>query len=1249
VPFRVFDFPMNLATDSPATYGAAAATQLFYWNNWMHDRLYELGFTEEAGNFQVDNFNRGGFGNDAVQADAQDGGGFNNANMATPPDGSEPRMQMYLFNGPTPDRDGSLDAEIILHEYTHGLSNRRVGGGVGIYELQPSGMGEGWSDFYGLALLAEAGDNLNGNFAAGGYMTYRFFGLTENYYFGIRRYPYTTDMSKNPLTFKDIDPSQAGSHPGIPINPVIGGGSADEVHNQGEVWCVTLWDVRANLIRQHGFSAGNLLALQLVTDGMNLSPANPTFLEARDGILQADQVLTGGANRNLLWAGFAKRGLGLSATAPDSSTTFGVQEAYDVPDTLVISPSGGFTARGNVGGPFAPLMQTFSLANAATNTTPWSASKTAGWLTLANDAGSLAPGASAPAVTVSVNASAYFLAAGIYTDDLTFSNHLTGVTQTRRIALSIGQPDFFTELFSQNDNDLQNQTLTFTPDGSPGFYTVCREPAAIFPTSPQRGKRIYLGVNNWGYITLAGPAQVSLYGRSTNAFYIGSNGYLTFNYGDTTPIPPLAAHFSQPRIAGLFTHLEPGTNGNISWQQLPDRVAVTFQDMTDGSGTNLNNFQIEMFYDGRIRLTHLTLGTRSGLVGLSRGVGQPVGFFESDLNAYPQCGPRLVVAAPLEVTEGNGTLAAQGRVSLPSPSVADVTVTLTSSDPGEVDVPATVVIPAGGTQATFDLFVTDDADLDGTQTAVIGASAASYNSGSVGLIIHDNESGQLTVALPPSVSEAAGVVAGVVSVISPVNGDVVVALASSTPLLIDVPAFVTIPSGTNTATFVASLANDTRINGARAAQITAQVRNWIDGTGTVTVLDDENLDLVVTVPAASGEGSGTLPGAGHVTIAGTLTTNLLVSLSSSDTSELIVPAATTIPAGQTSAAFDLTLVDDDELDGSRVVTLTANAPGFGNGSAVLSVTDDETPAVPDNPRPANLASNVPLTVVLGWGGGEGELIANGDFETGDLTGWQVTDVGSGLFRINDGTVDPASPDDPLPQFAGQFNAFVDQTGGGNHTLFQEIQISGSAATATLRWAHRIRNHATAFTEGQSFRVEIRDPDDSVLAVAFSTQPGDPFLQDWVEQSFDLSSFRGRTIRVAFIESDELYYFNAHVDNVSVRLSSPNPTLFDLRFGTNPIPGPAEFLGTTISNSWPLPSLAPLTRYYWQVVARRGGEAAGPVWQFTTRGVNHFSLSPVTETQHDTIPVCRDGHCPGRTGRGRQQLYRDGGLGPDVQC
>src|SRR5436305_13595973 len=115
--------------------------------------------------------------------------------MTTYPDGNSPRLELYIFDGPHPSRDAALDVQVVLHEYTHGLSNRRVGGGAGITALQSRGMGEGWSDWYALTLLSEPSDDVNGVYAHGGYVTYLLSGMTSNYYFGIRRYPYCTDLS----------------------------------------------------------------------------------------------------------------------------------------------------------------------------------------------------------------------------------------------------------------------------------------------------------------------------------------------------------------------------------------------------------------------------------------------------------------------------------------------------------------------------------------------------------------------------------------------------------------------------------------------------------------------------------------------------------------------------------------------------------------------------------------------------------------------------------------------------------------------------------------------------------------------------------------------------------------------------------------------------------------------------------------------------------------------------------------------
>jgi hypothetical protein len=168
-PYRVFDFPLDLGL-APSTYRNAAVTQLFYYCNRIHDVLYDFGFDEPAANFQNDNFGLGGAGGDRISADAQDGNGTNNANWnGTGTDGSFCWIQMYVFDAPAPDRDGDFDGDVVYHEYLHGVSIRLSGGTVS--GEQSGGMGEGWGDFYGVCMNAQPGDDPNGVYAMGGYIT----------------------------------------------------------------------------------------------------------------------------------------------------------------------------------------------------------------------------------------------------------------------------------------------------------------------------------------------------------------------------------------------------------------------------------------------------------------------------------------------------------------------------------------------------------------------------------------------------------------------------------------------------------------------------------------------------------------------------------------------------------------------------------------------------------------------------------------------------------------------------------------------------------------------------------------------------------------------------------------------------------------------------------------------------------------------------------------------------------------------
>ncbi|HWN93701.1 MAG TPA: M36 family metallopeptidase [Methylomirabilota bacterium] len=986
-PFRVFDFPMDPATDDPVAYRNAAAVQLFYVCNWMHDKLYELGFTEAAGNFQNNNFGRGGLGNDALHADAQDGGGTDNANMSTPPDGSPPRMQMYIFSGPTPRRDGDFDVEIVLHEYTHGLSNRRVGGGVGISALQSAGMGEGWSDWYGLALLSESGDNVNGNYAAGGYATYQFGSPTyrQNYYFGIRRYPYSTDMTKNPLTFKDIDPGQASSHPGVPINPIFGGGNAAEVHNQGEVWCVALWEARANLINKHGFTIGSQLILQLVTDGMNLSPADPNFLQARDAIILADLVNNGGANRNELWAAFAKRGMGANATSPSSSTTSGVHESYDLPDDLSIVPGSGFIANGPVGGPFSPNSTAFVLTNTGAAALSWTMANTSAWLNVSPAGGVLTPGGPVAIVTATLDApTAASLPMGIYSATVRFTNLTSGVGAGRPFILRIGQPDYFTEIFEAGDNDLSFSTFTFTPNGSASFYSACRESATNFPTDPAGGNFLSLDDDDFEQIILAGTNTVGIYNQRRNVLFVGSNGYLTMDSGDTDYVESAAEHLNLSRISALYDDLDPSDGGTISWQQLSNRVAVTFQGVPQYGGGGLSSFQFECFFDGRIRLTYLDVGARDGLAGLSEGLGAPFGFQEADLSALNPCTSPLLVTLPTNAIENADVLV--GHVNLPMAFATNFTVNLVSSDATEVTVPPSVTIAAGQTNGTFDVTIVNDAELDGTQIAVITASATGLVNGVANIAVHDDESTALQVLVLGNPVEGGGSRPGLVRASNVVEANVSVTLTSSDVTEIQIPPSVTILAGSTFASFPVTAVDDARIDGPQTVTVTAHVENWTNGSRLITVLDNETLNLTVTLPSSAIEFLGILTNAGAVQLTGTLPTNLTVSLLSSDLSEANVPPTATILAGQISGAFNITLVDDLLVDGGQPATVTASAAGWVSGFGTMTVLDDESPPVPFNPAPSHLASNVPANVNLSWDNGGVGITNEIYFDTVPLPG-----------------------------------------------------------------------------------------------------------------------------------------------------------------------------------------------------------------------------------------------------------------------
>ena len=316
---RDFTFPLQLGDGAPAVtnFSDAATVNLFYWVNRAHDFFYSLGFDESAGNFQRDNFNRGGVPGDPIYAYSQYGTAapqFVDLDRASfvqfrDEDGSQALMAIGLELSPAGLLyDNDFDASTILHEYSHGVSQRLVRQLNATF--QGGAMGEGWGDFFALDFLTPDGAPLDAAYPFGEYPD-------QTFGSGIRTHPYSTNTDVNPLTFADLARVDRANGP--------------EVHADGEIWAATLWEARAALIRQLGENEGRRRLRLLVIDAMKLAPPAPSMVDMRDAILIADRVNFKGASQDQLWSAFAKRGLG--ATAQSRPGAVHISASFDKPSS----------------------------------------------------------------------------------------------------------------------------------------------------------------------------------------------------------------------------------------------------------------------------------------------------------------------------------------------------------------------------------------------------------------------------------------------------------------------------------------------------------------------------------------------------------------------------------------------------------------------------------------------------------------------------------------------------------------------------------------------------------------------------------------------------------------------------------------------------------------------------------------------------------------------------------------------------
>jgi extracellular elastinolytic metalloproteinase len=354
-----FDSPQHNDID-------AARANLFAMHNRVHDFAYNLGFTEANWNAQDFNDARGGLENDSEQGNAQAGGvvggppnfpSRDNANQFTPADGMKPITNMYLWQPIaaafySPCVDGDYDMSVIAHEYTHAISNRMAGGpNAGLSGNQAQAMGESWSDLDAVEYLNENGYVPIGDenpFAVGPY-------VTGDHQAGIRNY----GMNHSPLNYSDVGYDFVCNDTRCE--------QQTQVHADGEIWSATNYDIRQAFIARYGAGnaalqvscargdtpvtacPGNRRWIQLMYDAWLLMPTGAvSMLDARNAMLAADQIRFNGVNQDILWNGFAHRGLGQGA-ASNGTQDFDPVPSFDSPyadeATVRFKPTGDASGR----------------------------------------------------------------------------------------------------------------------------------------------------------------------------------------------------------------------------------------------------------------------------------------------------------------------------------------------------------------------------------------------------------------------------------------------------------------------------------------------------------------------------------------------------------------------------------------------------------------------------------------------------------------------------------------------------------------------------------------------------------------------------------------------------------------------------------------------------------------------------------------------------------------------------------------
>ena len=616
-----------------------------------------------------------------------------------------------------------------------------------------------------------------------------------------------------------------------------------------------------------------------------------------------------------------------------------VAAALGTPDALAITSASTTTLTGTPGGPFAPASITYQLRNIGSAPLSWTATDDAPWLDLAPASGTLAPGAQIT-VLASPSAAALLLTPARHSGVLTFTNTGSGKVRTRALDLLI-KP--FTEVvFSETfDSGVLNPAFWAT-SGTGTWQTLVTN-----LNEPHSGTH---------HLTMDS-SEFGTYARNETTLTLDTSGRsglrLTFwarlHFFDSADTPPSDPFEDGADFDGLALSLD-----GVNWHELQPlrypHLGQSWQQFT---------LDLDAFLDARTLPYGPTLRLRFNHYAPYEIPFAGLAIDDIRIDRVLTHGLRLVLPESLAENSSPAT----ATLTANPPPITALTVTLASSEPTSLGVPATLTLQPGQTSATFALTPTDDPRRNGTRPVTLTAAATDWGTGSATLQLTDDEAAALTLSAPATLLEGASATATLTVSPAP-EEDVTVRLAYSLPDELTVPATVVIPAGQTSVTFPLTALDDTVIDGDLAGTLTATVVGWTSGQATLTTQDNENLSLVLTLSTPAPLHEGSTGRTATLQLSGTRLAPLNVTLASQNPSVLTVPATVVIPAGRTFATFPLTILDDTLPDGAQTSEFTASAPGFTSASLPLTVADDDAHHFTLAPIPGPVVRGAPIPVTL---------------------------------------------------------------------------------------------------------------------------------------------------------------------------------------------------------------------------------------------------------------------------------------------